>query len=129
MVRNVLLLISITLEDGVEGVITNDLSETFESNRFDNIVNICWRNLESNSSDLIDWDIDVLRVLLEGSIIWSLGGNEAMGSWSILWLLSESCGGLWCFDFLDLNSSLVLWLLGVMLVVFVVLFVVVFGNL
>ena len=129
MVRNVLLLISITLENGVEGVITNDLSETFESNRFDNIVNICWRNLKSNSSDLIDWNIDVLRVLLEGSIIWSLGGNEAVGSWSILWLLSESCGGLWSFDFLDLNSSLVLWLLGVMLVVFVVLFVVVFGNL
>ena len=78
MIRNVLLLISISLEDGVEGIISDDLSETLESDGFDNIVDVGWGNLEGYCSNLINWDIDILRVLLESGIVWSLGGNKGL---------------------------------------------------
>jgi hypothetical protein len=129
VIRNVLLLISITLEDRVEGIITNNLSETLESDRLNNIVNVCWGNLEGNGSNLIDWNIDVLRVLLEGSIVGTLGGDKAVRSWSKLWLLSESSSSFWCLRCFNLNSSFVCWVFVVLVVLFVVLLVVMFDGL
>jgi hypothetical protein len=129
VIRNVLLLISITLEDRVEGIITNNLSETLESDRLNNIVNVCWGNLEGNGSNLIDWNINVLRVLLEGSIVGTLGGDKAVRSWSKLWLLSESSSSFWCLRCFNLNSSFVCWVFVVLVVLFVVLLVVMFGGL
>ena len=80
MVRWILLLISILLQDGVEGVITDNLSETLESNRFNSIEMVGWGNLKGDGLNLIDWNVNWLGVLLE--VILSLGLNEAAGSWS-----------------------------------------------
>jgi len=60
VVRLIFLLISILLEDGVEGVVSDDLSETFEGNRFDVVEVVGWGDMEGNSFNLIDWDIEVL---------------------------------------------------------------------
>jgi hypothetical protein len=128
VVRWVLLLISVLLQDGVEGIVANNLSETLKSNRLDAIEVVGWGNLKSDSLDLIDWNIDVLRVLLEGSIVGTLGGDKAVRSWSKLWLLSESSSSFWCLRCFNLNSSFVCWVFVVLVVLFVVLLVVMFGG-
>ena len=114
VIRDVFLLISILLEDGVEGVVTNNLSETFEGNRFDVIVNPCWWYLEGNSSDLINWDINGLGLSFKSS--WVLGGgwDKALWCWSNLdhWGLGNS----------SLNISMTFW---VMVMFLMVLFLVV----
>ena len=74
----IFLLISISLKDGVEGVITNDLSETLKSNRLDVIEIVGWRNLKSDGFNLIDWDIEGLRPFLPLGGVLSLSVKKAL---------------------------------------------------
>jgi hypothetical protein len=79
VVRDILLLISGSLEDGVEGIVTNNLSEGLESNGLNNILGIGWVDLEGDGLNLIDWDIDILSESIE----WiGFGGNELSLGWS-----------------------------------------------
>ena len=104
VVRWILLLISVFLQDGVESVVTNDLSETLESNRLNLIELVGWCDLQSHGLDFIDWDINDLRVLVE---IWGgglSGVHQAVACWgtevrflgSVNWLgKGSSCVNLW----------------------------------
>jgi len=74
MVGWVLLLISVLLQDGVEGIVANNLSETLKSNRLDAIEVVGWGNLKSDSLDLIDWNIDWHGVSFK--VILGMGLNE-----------------------------------------------------
>ena len=65
MIGNILLLVSVTLQDGVESVVTNNLSETLKSDGFDGIEVIGWGNLKGDGLNLINWDIDILGLLIE----------------------------------------------------------------
>ena len=71
-------LISVFLQDGVEGVISYDLSETFEGNRFDVVEIVSWRNLKGNSFNLINWDIEVLGPFLPFGSIGGFGVEERL---------------------------------------------------
>ena len=114
VVRWILLLISILLQDGVEGIISNNLSETLESNRFDSVKVVGWRNLESNSFDLINWNINWLGILVE--VILSLSLDEVAGSWSRS--VAHRGGVLG-----SLNKTLLMWLAVLVVVLLVSLFV------
>ena len=74
MIGWIFLLISVLLQDRVEGIITDNLSETLESNRLNTVKMISWGNLESDGFNLIDWDIDWHGVLVE--VILSLSLDE-----------------------------------------------------
>ena len=88
VVRDILLLISGSSEDGGEGVVSNDLSEGLEGDGLNGIWAIGWEDLQSNGLDLINWHGSGLRL----SIKWvGLGNNEVglgwgsgMGNWSSL---------------------------------------------
>ena len=68
---------------------------------------VSWRNLKSDGLNLIDWNIDWHRVLVE--VILGLSLDEIAGCWCIsMW---DSSLGL-----VGLNEGLWLWL-GVLLVV------------
>ena len=58
VIRHILGLISVSLEDGVEGIVTNNLSEALEGNGLDGIEVVKSVNLEVNGLDLINWDIN-----------------------------------------------------------------------
>jgi hypothetical protein len=60
----IFLLISILLEYGVEGVVSDDLSETFEGDRFDVVEVVGWGDVEGDSFNLINWNIEVLGPFL-----------------------------------------------------------------
>jgi membrane-associated protease RseP (regulator of RpoE activity) len=79
VVRDVLLLISSSLKDGVESVVSNDLSERLEGNGLDNILRVSWVNLQSDGLNLIDWHIGSLS---EGIEWVSLGSHEVSLGWS-----------------------------------------------
>jgi len=66
VVGGVLDLISVLLEDGVEGVVTDDLSEGLESDRLDAVTSEGGRNLQGDGLDLIDGDDDGLGVHIKG---------------------------------------------------------------
>jgi hypothetical protein len=78
VVRLIFLLISILLEDGVEGVVSDDLSETFEGNRLDVVEVVGWGDLEVDGFDLIDWDIEVLGPFFPFSSIGSFSSDECL---------------------------------------------------
>jgi len=78
VVRLIFLLISILLEDGVEGVVSDDLSETFEGNRFDVVEVVGWGDIEGDSFNLIDWDIEVLGPFGPLSGIGSFGSDKRL---------------------------------------------------
>jgi hypothetical protein len=78
VVRLIFFLISVLLEDGVEGVVSDDLSETFEGNRFDVVEVVGWGDIESDGFDLIDWDIDVLGPFCPFSSIFSFSSDESL---------------------------------------------------
>jgi len=103
VVGEVLGFVSILLEDGVEGVITNNLSEGLKSNGLDVIESIGWGNLQGDGLDLIDWDINHLGEFIEVILGLSLGGDKV--------------GSLWCSGWLGGNhdGSLSLWLFVVVL--------------
>ena len=60
IVRGVLSLGSILLSDGLKGIIANDLSESLESNGVYLINSVSWRNLKSQGSLFVDWNLDRL---------------------------------------------------------------------
>ena len=62
MVGHILGLLSGSVEDGVEGVVTNNLSEGFEGNGLNGVKTVEGVNGEVDGLDLIDWDIN------EGSV-------------------------------------------------------------
>jgi len=100
VVRWIFLLISILFQNGVEGVVSNNLSETLKSNRLNSIEMVGWGNLEGNSLNLIDWDVNWHGVGIE--IILSLGLNKVAGSWSVSMDGSSVMVGL--------NKALSMWL-------------------
>ena len=62
VVGHILGLLSGSVEDGVEGVVTNNLSEGFEGNGLNGVKTVEGVDGEVDSLDLIDWDIN------EGSV-------------------------------------------------------------
>ena len=90
VVRDILVLISGALEDGVEGVVANNLSEGLEGNRLKNILAVSWGNSEVDGLGLIDWNINGLGVLSEnvddGGWVLDEGGLS-WGSWLLGLLL------------------------------------------
>merc|ERR1719454_2549470 len=62
VVRGVLGLGSVLLSDGLEGIVTNNLSERLEGDGVNAIEGVGWGNLEGESSLLINWDGDQLGV-------------------------------------------------------------------
>ena len=78
VVRSVLLLISVFLQDGVEGVVSDNLSETFEGNRLDVVEVVGWGDIKGNGFDLIDWDIEVLGPFSPLSSILGFGSEESV---------------------------------------------------
>ena len=119
----IFLLISVLLEDGVEGVVSNDLSETLEGNRLDVIEIVGWGDIKSNGFDLIDWDIELLGPFSPLSGIGGFGSEHSGGSWSRFggWL----SGNNWSDNGLSNLNSNVLFLSWLFVVVLVVLLVMV----
>jgi len=117
VIRHILGLISVSLEDGVEGIITNNLSEALEGNRLDGVEAVKSVNLEVNGLDLINWDINESWVG-GGGINSGVNLNEVGGSWGV-WsnLGDEFWGG-------DLNGGIfvVVLVLVVLLVMALVAF-------
>ena len=58
VIRHVLGLLSGSVKDGVEGIVTNNLSEGFEGNGLDGIKTIEGVNGEVDSLNLINWDVN-----------------------------------------------------------------------
>jgi len=117
VIRHILGLISVSLKDGVEGIITNNLSEALEGNRLDGVEAVKSVNLEVNGLDLINWDINESWVG-GGGINSGVNLNEVGGSWGV-WsnLGDEFWGG-------DLNGGIfvVVLVLVVLLVMALVLY-------
>ena len=81
VVGDILLLISGSLKDGVEGIVANNLSEGLEGNGLNDILRVGWVDLEGDGLNLIDWHIGGLS---EGIEWVSLGSNKVglgWGSW------------------------------------------------
>jgi len=116
VVCDVFLLVSIGLEDRVEGVVSNNLSETLESNRFDAIEFPGWGNLEGDSSGLIDGNINGLGHLVEVALLNSLGAEETLGSWHLWGSRLDFSFGIDLSNFLGLFVMLLVVLLGLFLV-------------
>jgi hypothetical protein len=84
VIRDVFSLISGSLQDRVEGVVTNNLSERLEGDGLNDILRVGWVNLQGDGLDLIDWHIGGLS---EGIKWVGLGSKElslGWGSWFIL---------------------------------------------
>jgi len=104
VIGEILGFVSILLEDGVEGVVTNNLSERFESNRFDVIKTIGWGNFKVNSFNFIDWYHNFLGELVEVVLGLSFGVNENLSFWG--WV--GGLGGVGINDGLDESNTFVL---------------------
>lgn len=114
VVRDILLLVSGSLKDGVEGVISDDLSEGLQGNGFNNILRVGWVDLQGDGLNLIDWDVGGLS---EGIEWVGFGGNEVGLGWSS-WL---GWGGLlswgsWLLGSLGWGSLQVLLVVVVLVV-------------
>ena len=55
------------------------------------IKSISWGYLHGDGSNLIDWNINSLCVLIESVSLGSLGGNHTGGWWLSTWDLSHAC--------------------------------------
>ena len=78
VIGDILLLVSSSLKDGVEGVVSDDLSERLEGHGLNGIGGVGWVNLQANSLNLIDWHLGGLSLGIE----WvGLGGDEGGLSW------------------------------------------------
>jgi len=87
VVRGVLGLRSVLLSDGLEGVITNNLSERLEGDGVNAIEGVGWGNLKGKSSLLINWDGDQLGVGSEDLSIGELRFRVGKGLHSVLKVL------------------------------------------
>jgi hypothetical protein len=136
VVRLIFLLISVLLEDRVECVVSNDLSETLKSNRLDVVEIVSWGDIEGNGFDLIDWDIEVLGPFSPLGSISSFGSDEGFGSWGRFvsnwldnnWGSNNLGNNFWSLSNFNFNVFFLSWLLSVM-VLFVVVLVVLFVGL
>jgi len=92
VVRHVLGLLSGSVKDGVEGVITNNLSEALEGNRLDGVKAIKSVNGKVNGLNLIDWDVNEGSGAGASGVV-NLGEvGSGWGSWHLgdeLWSLGE----------------------------------------
>ena len=92
VVGHVLGLLSGSVEDGVEGIVTNNLSEALEGNGLDGVEAVEGLNLEVNGLDLINWDINEGGVSGLSTVV-DLGEvGSGWGSWHLgdeLWSLGE----------------------------------------
>lgn len=82
---NVLGLTSGSLSDGIEGIVTNNLSERLEADRLDIIKWESWGNNNTDGIVVINWDLDELLLWSEGSVVssdWGLHKNVLC--WSII---------------------------------------------
>jgi len=78
VVGDILGLVSSSLKDGVEGVVSDDLSEGLEGDGLNGIGGVGWVNLQANSLNLINWDLGGLTLGIE----WiGLGGDEVSLGW------------------------------------------------
>jgi hypothetical protein len=80
MISHIFGLISVSLEDRVEGIVTNNLSEALKSNGFDGVEVIKSRNREVNGLNFINWNIN------ESWVFGDEGGvnfNEVGGGWDL----------------------------------------------
>jgi len=117
VVGEILGFVSVLLEDGIEGVVTNNLSERFKSDGFDVIKGIGWSNIKGNSFNFVDWYSNILRELRE--ILLSSSLNEASGLWCWVSNWLGSLGGVVVSGGLEESNTLMLLstsLLVVMLV-------------
>ena len=64
VIRWVLDLVSILLSDGLESVVSDDLSEGLKSDAVNDIESVGWGNLEGEGSLLIDWNRNELGVTI-----------------------------------------------------------------
>jgi len=91
VVGDVLLLISGSLKDRVEGVVSNNLSERLEGHGLNNILGVGWVNLEGDGLDFINWDIGGLSESIEwiglGSDKVGLGWDSGNTNWGSLGVL------------------------------------------
>jgi len=101
-------LLSGSVKDRVEGIITNNLSEALKSNRLDGIKVVQGVNLEFNGLNFINWDINESWVGSGGTVI---NFNEVGSSWGF-WNLGDE---LW-------SILLVVLLVMALMVGFTVLF-------
>jgi len=92
VIRHILGLLSVSVKDGVEGVVTNNLSEGLEGNGLDGVKAVKGVNGEVNGLNFINWDVN------EGSMggvhgVINLGEvSSGWGSWDLgdeLWALGE----------------------------------------
>ena len=96
VVSNVLLLISVLLQDGVESVVSNNLSERFQGNGLNVVKGVGWGHLKCDCLNLINWDIEALGVLVEVISIRCLGAKEALSGWSSVVISGlHETGSLW----------------------------------
>jgi len=121
VVGEILGFVSILLEDGVEGVVTNNLSERFKSDGFDVIKAIGWGNFKVDCLNFIDWYHNFLGELVEIVLGLSFGVNENSSFWG--WV----SGGLGDIGFgaslgLDESNTSVLLLTSFLVVMFVLRF-------
>jgi hypothetical protein len=84
VIGDVFLLISGSLQDGVEGVVTNNLSERLKGNGLNDILRVGWVNLQGDGLDLIDWDIGGLSEGIEWVGFGSKELSVGWGSWGSL---------------------------------------------
>ena len=108
VVREILSLVSVLLEDGVEGVVTNNLSERFKSDGFNVIKSVGWGNVESNCFNFIDWDGHILGELVEILLSLSFGVNESSGFRSWMGGLGSWLGGIVVSSGLEESDTLML---------------------
>ena len=91
VVGDILRLISGSLKDRVEGVVSNNLSERLEGHRLNNILGVGWVNLEGDGLDFINWDIGGLSESIEwiglGSDKVGLGWDSGNTNWGSLGVL------------------------------------------
>jgi len=92
VIRHILGLLSVSVKDGVEGVVTNNLSEGLEGNGLDGVKVVKGVNGEVNGLNFINWDVN------EGSMggvhgVINLGEvSSGWGGWDLgdeLWALGE----------------------------------------
>ena len=115
VVRWVLDFVSILLSNGLEGIVTNDLSECLQGDAVNDIKGVGWGHFQSKSSLLIDWDGDGLGVGIEnlgirlgghggeGVLEVNLGGGTGLGHSKSLG--DELGGGLGGSSRVDLSSD------------------------
>jgi len=80
MISHIFGLISVSLKDGVEGIITNNLSEALKSNGLDGIEVIKSSNGEVNGLYLINWDINESWVGCDEGVV---NLNEVGDGWNL----------------------------------------------